>query len=99
MPAQNGSSRETRPQDASELRERALLMIAAFEREEPSPTWPRFREIVECATRPSDLRDIVRECRGMAAAMSPAGRRELERELRERFGARIFSPGERSLAA
>jgi hypothetical protein len=74
-------------EEAATLRERALLMLAAFEREEPSPTWAKFREFVEASTRLGELRMMLRECRGMMAAMSPDGRRVLERVLRERFGA------------
>ncbi|HEY7236306.1 MAG TPA: hypothetical protein VH539_19250 [Gemmatimonadaceae bacterium] len=61
-------------------------MLAAFEREEPSPTWARFRELVETSTRVSDLRTLLRECRGMLGAMSSPGRRALELDLRNRFG-------------
>ena len=68
------------------LRERALLMLAAFEREEPSATWSQFRGLVEKATRASDLRSLLREFRAITGAMSESRRRALERALRDRFG-------------
>ena len=86
MPGPNGSSRRPNSEEAAALRERALVMLAAFEREEAGPSWTQFREILEGATRLSALRTIVRECRGMMGAMSPSGRRTLERELHDRFG-------------
>ncbi len=87
MTAQKRSSRTANGEETAALRERALLMLAAFEREEPGPTWARFRELVEQSSRLSVLRTMLRECRGMMAAMSPDGRRTLERVLRDRFGA------------
>jgi hypothetical protein len=87
MSRERGSSAKARAEQVAELRERARLMLAAFEREEPSPRWAPFREAVERASRLGDLRTLVRECRAMTGAMSPAGRRELDQALRERFGA------------
>jgi len=80
-------SRTANVEEAAALRERTLLMLVAFEREEPGPTWAKFRELVETSSRLSDLRTMLRECRGMMAAMSPAGRCALESVLRDRFGA------------
>ncbi len=62
------------------------MMLDAFEREEPGSTWGKFRMLVNDAQRVSDLRALLRECRGMMGAMSPAGRRALDQDLRERFG-------------
>jgi hypothetical protein len=84
MTGPKGSSRAN-SEEPAKLRERALLMLAAVEREEPSVGWAKFRELIEGSTRLSDLRTILRDCRGMMAAMSPEGCRALERELRDRF--------------
>ena len=69
-----------------ELRERALAMLAAFEREEPGPMWARLRGVLERTTQVSPLRTLLRELRAMTGAMSSEGRRALRQELRERFG-------------
>jgi len=61
-------------------------MLAAFEREEPSDTWARFRDLLQQSTRLSDLRVIARELRAATGAMSPAGRQSLLHELQQRFG-------------
>jgi hypothetical protein len=87
MPGEEDLSGRGNAEEAAALRERVLLMLAAFEREESSPTWPQLRKVVEASTRLSDLRTVLRECRGMMGAMSPAARRTLERDLRNRFGA------------
>jgi hypothetical protein len=87
VPGKKAAPNRDTSEETAALRERALFMLAAFERDEPGPTWAQLREIVEGARRLSDLRTLLREFRAMTGAMSPAGRRELDRGLRERFGA------------
>ena len=84
-----GSEGDAKPSrtELSELRERVLVMVAAFEREEPSETWAKLRELAGRSSRLTDLRSLVRECRGMMGALTAPGRRALDNELRERFGA------------
>jgi hypothetical protein len=87
MLGSEGDAGHVRSAELSELRERVLVMVAAFEREESSQTWAKLRELAERSTRLTDLRGLVRECRGIMGALTPAGRRALDIELRERFGA------------
>jgi len=61
-------------------------MLAAFEREEQSGTWAKFRELLQRSTRVSDLRMLLRELRAMTGAMSTTGRQALLAELEQRFG-------------
>jgi hypothetical protein len=68
------------------LRGRALLILAAFEREEPSPTWARYRALVEEATRLTHLRGIIEDLRAMMAGLPRESGAALRRELRARFG-------------
>jgi len=86
-------SRPKRPQAASprasestDLRSRALLILAAIDREEPSEAWEKMRLVIERTRKLSDLRAIYREIRSLLSAMSPLTREQLQRELRERFG-------------
>ena len=71
---------------AAELRNRALLILATFDREEPGEQWAKIRVLVESSQRLSDLRVIYREIRSMLGAMRPSSREQLERELRDSFG-------------
>jgi hypothetical protein len=82
----DGASRPAKLEGAAELRERALVMLAAIERAEPRPLWDQLREVVTGATRVGDLRTVLRELRAMVGALSSDARRELARELRVRFG-------------
>ena len=68
------------------LRERALFILAVFDRLEPSPTWARFEEIVRRATQLADLRSINRDLRGAMGGLPPEALRELPQSLTERFG-------------
>ncbi len=68
------------------LRERALTMLAAFDREETGPAWSQFRELVQKSTRIGELRTILRELRDITGTMSRSGRKELDRALAARFG-------------
>ena len=68
------------------LRDRALLIVTTFEREEPSPTWAQLRELVERAKRLSDLRSINQDLRGAMQGLSRSSRQELDRALGKRFG-------------
>ena len=72
--------------EEAEFRERATMMLDAFERAEPAPSWAELRRIVSGARGVRQLRAVVRELRGFLAALSPADRRELDGALRARFG-------------
>lgn len=72
--------------EAAVLRERAHVILAAFERADSSPTWARFRELINRARSLSDLRTVNRELRGAMAGLNRADRQELTRTLRDRFG-------------
>lgn len=78
-----GSARD---EEAALLRQRAHMILEAFERAEPSPSWARFRELTDRARTLTDLRTINRELRGAMAALSSTDRRELVRTLDDRFG-------------
>jgi hypothetical protein len=75
----DGASRPAKLEGAAELRERALVMLAAIERAEPRPLWDQLREVVTGATRVGDLRTVLRELRAMVGALSSDARRELAR--------------------
>ena len=75
-----------RPGEARVLRERAYLILDAFQQAEPGPTWARFRDAVQRATRVSELRTLYRELRGAMAGLEPSARDQLQRRLVERFG-------------
>jgi hypothetical protein len=92
-------SRSVKPNEADELRERATMMLAAFVRAEPTATWSQMNEIVARAKGVNALRAIVRELRGAAAGLSRAARAELERALRDRFGADKSWERDRQLVA
>ena len=79
-------SQRAKPPDVQAMRERAHMMLAAFERAEPSPLWSQFRVIVDQAKALGALTDIVRDLRGASAGLLPDARAELERQLRERLG-------------
>jgi plasmid stabilization system protein ParE len=72
--------------ERAELRARTLLYLDAFDREEPSERWKKFRELAVSTNRLSDLRALAREFRSFLGAMSPSRRIQLERELHETFG-------------
>jgi len=80
----------TKPSDpgveVQALRERANLILDAFEQVEPGPTLERFREAANRATRLSDLRTINRELRGAMAGLDRPALADLRRRLLERFG-------------
>ena len=83
-----------REQEKVQLRERALVMLAAFERQDPGPTWDQFRQLVQNSRRLTDLRTVLRELRGTMGAMSPVSRADLARELEQRFGPDAESVGD-----
>ena len=85
-PEKASGNAAARAAEKERLRERLLVMLAAFEGGEPAPLWGQFRELVARTTRLSDLKTILRELRGAIGAMTPAARLELERELAHRFG-------------
>jgi len=72
--------------EKAELRDRALLILARFEREEPSPVWAELRNVIARTTTLSGLRSIVRDLRGTMGAMPAATRLALEQDLARRFG-------------
>ena len=74
------------PGEAQILRERAYLILDAFEQAEPSPTWVGFREATQRATRVTDLRTINRELRGAMAGLERSALAQLRSRLIERFG-------------
>src|SRR5690242_17716521 len=85
--------------EIAELRGRALLMLDAFQAEQPTPVFTQLRDVVENARRLSDLRSIVRDLRGGMAGLSLRGRASLERALRQRFGPDANWERERELVA
>ena len=82
----------------TELRARALLMLDAFERDQPGTRVGQLRQVVAGARSASAMRMILREVRAAASTLSPAGREELERELTERFGPGVSADEEREQA-
>jgi hypothetical protein len=87
-----------RPDEAQILRERAYLILDAFEQAEPSPTWARFREATQRATRVGDLRTIHRELRGAMAGLEPSALDQLRSHLIEQFGPDLDYDGSGALA-
>src|SRR5215467_14046066 len=86
MPKRGSRPRLSPDREKEELRARGLVMLAAFQHEEPSDTWAKCRDVLQQSTRLSDLRTLARELRAATGAMSPRGRQSLLRELSERFG-------------
>ena len=72
--------------EKAELRQRALLILATFDREEPSPDWAELRRVVERTTTLSGLRSIVRDLRSAMGAMPAVSRIALEKDLARQFG-------------
>jgi hypothetical protein len=72
--------------ESAALRGRAELILATFEREEPSPTWARYRELIAQATRLTHLRGINQDLRAMMVGLPRASGEALKLELRARFG-------------
>jgi hypothetical protein len=72
--------------ETATLRGRAELILATFEREEPSPTWAQYRALVEQATGLTHLRGINQDLRAMMAGLPRASGDALRLELRTRFG-------------
>ena len=72
--------------EKGDLRARGMVMLTAFEREEPSESWRNLRDRLSESTRLRDLRVILQELRAMTGAMSAPGRRALFDELHQRFG-------------
>ena len=86
MPARKSDRPRNSGREKAELRERGLLMLEAFEREESSPTWAGLRSLLESTNRIADLRSVLREMRGIQGAMSSTGRARLQRALEDQFG-------------
>jgi hypothetical protein len=74
------------PADESELRERAALILEAFERAEPDLDVAQLRTIVSRARGATALRGVLRELRGMQAGLPASARAGLRRAMAERFG-------------
>jgi hypothetical protein len=72
--------------EEAELRERAMMIVAAVERAEPGPLVAQIREIVERARGVTGLRAVLRELRGMEPGLPAGARAELRHALKAQFG-------------
>ena len=80
------SAAEAKRKALAELRGRAVLMLDAFERDQPGSGVGQLREVVESARSLSAMRAILRELQAAASTLSSAGRQQLDQELSSRFG-------------
>ena len=98
MALADSSAAEAKREALDELRGRALLMLDAFERDQPGSGVGQLRQVVAGARSLSAMRTILRELRAAASTLSPAGRQQLDYDLRARFGPGLTAEEEREQA-
>jgi len=94
----DSSAAQAKREALAELRARALLMLDAFERDQPGSGAGQLRQVIENARNLGALRTILRELRAAANTLSPAARQQLDHELSAGFGPGVNAEEEREQA-